>query len=163
MGHIAPELEGNKARGQPQVNVDRYDLHAHGFNGKAHGSKAQAKIFRRRKQKPGSAEAVDTLKRGHVAQNLGAPRGVEDRARQLAIGLMQGVERHDLYRERGCGKLRTAKKIHQGRALGQGKTRKIGGNHIQQGRKARKQAAHGLTVVIAPGNGKLAHHKGCHG
>ena len=88
---------------------------------------------------------------------------MEYRTRQLPVGLMQGVQGHDLHRKRGRSKLRAAKKINQSRSLGQGEARKIGGNHIQQGRKTREKAAHGLAVVIAPGNGKFAHHKGCHG
>ena len=163
MGHVAPELERNKARCQPKIHVDRDDLHAHGFDRQPHSTEPKAEIFRRRKQKPRCAETVNAFQRRHIAQHLGAASGVKNRSRKLPIGLMQGIERHDLHRQGRSGKLRAAEKVHQGGTLGQRKARKIGSHHVQQRGKTREQAAHGLAVVVAPGDGKLAHDQRRHG
>ena len=58
MGHVAPELERNKARGQPKIHVHRANLHAHGLDPPPSGSAPKAILSRRRKQHPAQGRNI---------------------------------------------------------------------------------------------------------
>ena len=88
---------------------------------------------------------------------------MKDRPGQLAVCLVQGIEGHDLHGQDGRREFRAAEDVHQGRALGQGKAGKIGRHHVKQGGETGQQPGHGHAVLLAPGDGKLAHDQGGHG
>ena len=78
---------------------------------------------------------------------------MKNRAGHLAVCLVQGIKGHDLHGQDGGRKFLAAKDMNQGFGLHKGKTGKIGGQGIEQRRKARHQPAHGCNVLLAPGNG----------
>lgn len=163
MQHDGQQPDGHEARGAPEADVDGHALHGDGLDGQAHGPQMQAAVSFGRQQEPGRGHAVDAFQQGEVAQFAGTARGVEHGAGQLQIGLVQGVEGHDLHGQDGGGELRAPEDAHQGRALGHAEAGEVGGHGIDQGGEAVDQAAHELEVALPPGDGELAHDQRRHG